>query len=147
MKNTCSKFLFFILLFTSISAFSAQASKESIRTLMQKTGAGNMGVQMMDQMLPALKQMLPDAPDDFWKGVMAEMSGDEIIELVIPVYQKYLSAEDIKQINAFYDTEAGKKLIRVQPDIVRESMLLGQQWGQDIARRVIAKYEQRAKTQ
>lgn len=152
MKHAYSKTVFFILVLSSAtfltgSAYAETASKESIRALMKKTGAGDMGVQMMDQLLPALKQMLPNAPDDFWKDVMAELSGDEIIEMVIPVYQKYLTASDIKEINAFYETEAGKKMIRVQPDIMRESMALGQQWGQDVARNVLAKYKQRAKAQ
>lgn len=131
----------------SMPAFSKPASQENIRKLMEVTGAGDMGVQMMNQMLPALKQMIPDAPDEFWTDVMAEVDGNQIIELVIPVYQKYLSEEDIKAINTFYNTPAGKNLIRVQPAIIRESMMLGQEWGKGIAQKVVTKYKAQAEKQ
>ena len=73
---------------------------------------------------------------------MAEVDADEMIEMVIPIYQKYLTEEDIQAINAFYNTPEGKKLIRVQPAIVQESVQAGQQWGEELARRVIEKYEE-----
>lgn len=142
MKKIWSKFLFFTLIFSSMTVLAEPASKESIRVMMDKTGAGDMGVQMMNQMLPALKQMLPNAPETFWVDIMAEMNANDIIEMVIPVYQKYLTDEDVQQINSFYDTDAGKKLIRVQPAIMQESMELGQQWGQEVARGVLVKYQE-----
>lgn len=135
------------VLFFSLPAFSKPASQENIRKLMEITGAGEMGIQMMNQMLPALKQMIPDAPEEFWTDVMAEVDGNQIIELVIPVYQKYLSEEDVTAINAFYNTPAGKNLIQVQPAILQESMMLGQEWGQGIAEKVIIKYKAQANKQ
>ncbi|VAW73483.1 FIG01059457: hypothetical protein [hydrothermal vent metagenome] len=141
-----------ICLFLSISAIPVSsmaepASKESIKKMMVKTGAGKMGVQVMGQMIPALKQMIPDAPEEFWQGIMAEVNADKLIELVIPVYQKHLTEEDIKGINAFYDSPAGKKLIKVQPEIVQESMLIGQKWGEQIAQDVLLKYKEQNKKQ
>ncbi|HEB87611.1 MAG TPA: DUF2059 domain-containing protein [Gammaproteobacteria bacterium] len=126
-----------------VPAFSAPASKESIRKMMIEAGSGKIGVQIMNQMIPAMKRMIPKAPDKFWKDVMAEVNENEMIELVIPVYQKYLTEEDIKGINAFYASAAGKKLIKVQPAILRESILIGRQWGQQIARKILLKYQQK----
>ena len=37
-----------------------------------------------------------------------------------------------------------KKLIKVQPAIMQESMMIGQQWGQNIAREVLEKYKAQA---
>lgn len=139
--------LLFSTLLISMPVFSKPASEENIRKLMEVTGAGDMGVQMMNQMLPALKQMIPDAPAEFWTDVMAEVDGNQIIELVIPVYQKYLSEEDVQAINAFYNTPAGKNLIQVQPAIIQESMMLGQEWGKGIAEKVITKYKAQAEKQ
>lgn len=139
--------LLFSILLISLPVFSKPASEENIRKLMEVTGAGDMGVQMMNQMLPALKQMIPDAPEQFWTDVMAEVDAGQIIELVIPVYQKHLSEEDVLAINAFYNTPAGKNLIQVQPAIIRESMMLGQEWGKGIAQKVITKYKARSEKQ
>ncbi len=129
------------LLLTSLPAHSELASPESIKNLMEKTGAGDMGVQAMNQMLPALKKILPDASKQFWTDFMAEVSGDDLVAMTIPIYQKHLSQEDIDAINAFYDTPAGQKLIKTQPLLVQESMAAGQVWGQKIAQDVINKYK------
>jgi len=117
------------------------ATSDSIRLLMKKTGAGNMGVQAMNQLLPTLKTLVPDAPEKFWQDFMAEVDADELIELVVPIYQKYLSQQDIDAINTFYDTPAGKNLIKQQPLIMQASMLAGQQWGKSLAQKVIEKYQ------
>jgi len=133
--------LFLSCLLTSTSVSAEPASKESIKILMEKTGAGDLGVQMMNQMIPALKNAIPEAPDKFWTDVMGEINANEIVELVIPLYQKHLTEEDIKEINAFYDTPAGKKLIQTQPIIIQESFEVGQQWGQKIAKEIVEKYK------
>lgn len=145
MKRTIFTSLLFSTLLISTSAFSEPASKISVEKLMQRTGAGQLGLQVMNQMLPSLKKMIPDAPETFWRDFMAEVDANEMVNMVIPIYQKYLTEEDVKVMNRFYDSETGKKLIRVQPNIMRESMLLGQQWGQNIAQRVLTKYKEQAK--
>lgn len=125
------------------SAVAADASSESIRALMNKIGAGEIGVQVANQMLPPLKKAIPEAPEEFWQDVMKEIQPDALIDLVIPIYQKYLSQEDIDNLSAFYDTETGKKFIRVQPAIMNESMQLGREWGREIATKIIESYKEK----
>ncbi len=142
MKNVLrSSALVLALLFYVDGIQAKPASPESIKALMQLTGSGQMGMQMMNQLLPALKGMIPDAPKSFWDDVMADVNADEMENMVIPIYQKYLSESDIQAINSFYQTEAGEKLIRVQPLIMQESVALGQQWGQKIAQQALLKYQ------
>jgi len=138
------KVLVAAFLFSSVAANAEPASPESIKALMQSTGSGEMGMQMMNQMLPALKQMIPSAPESFWTDVMSEVDANDIEDMVIPVYQKYLTEEDIQAVNSFYQTEAGQKLIRVQPTIMQESMAIGQQWGQNLAKQVLLKYQKQS---
>lgn len=125
----------------SSNTFATQASEESVKQLMHKTGAGELGVQAMNQMLPALKQMLPDAPEAFWDDYMAEFNPEDLVEMTVPIYQKYLTEEEVQALNRFYETPAGKKLIKVQPQIMQESMMAGQQWGQAVAQDVMTKYQ------
>lgn len=117
------------------------ASAESIRQLMQATGAGEMGRQLTNQMIPALKQMLPDASEQFWIEVRQEINIEELANLIVPLYQKHLTEEDVAALNEFYTTPAGKKLIAIQPIIMRESMIIGRLWGEQMAQRIIAKYQ------
>lgn len=143
-KNVISSILFSLLLI-STSAFAEPASKQSVQQLMRNTGAGNMGIQIMNQMLPSLKRMVPDAPEKFWTDFMAEVNADDMVNMVIPIYQKYLTEEDIRAMNKFYSSPTGRKLIRVQPSIMHESMMLGQQWGRGIAQKVLTRYKQEMK--
>ncbi|MBS9778115.1 MAG: DUF2059 domain-containing protein [Gammaproteobacteria bacterium] len=124
-------------------AFAAKPSEESVRLLMQKVGAGQLGVQVMKQMIPGLKQMVPNAPNEFWDDVMKEATPEGLVNQVIPIYQKYLTQEDVNSLSAFYDTEVGKKMISVQPMIARESMIAGQKWGQSLAQNVFTTYKER----
>ncbi|GGB14213.1 DUF2059 domain-containing protein [Agarivorans gilvus] len=133
-------------LFVQSAVIHAEPARpESIKALMQLSGSGQMGMQMMQQLLPALKRMVPDAPESFWSDVLDEVDADEMENRVIPIYQKYLNEADVQAINRFYQTDAGQKLIRVQPQIMQESVALGQQWGQEIARQVLLKYQQQSK--
>jgi len=133
------------LLCSSFFVSAQEASEESIRALMHSTGMGQLGVQMMGQMIPELKKMVPDAPEKFWSDFMAEVDADEVVNMVIPVYRKHLTEADIKALNEFYQSDVGKKLIAKQPEIMQESMMVGQQWGQDLAKRVLQKYEDQKK--
>lgn len=140
------KILLSAICFLSINySVAAEASADSIKALINKTGGGDMAVQIMKQMLPSLKQMVPDAPNEFWEGVMNKADADGFVNLIVPIYQRHFSQEDIDNLSAFYDTEIGKKFIRVQPALVAESMQAGQQWGEKIARDVLAEYEKRYK--
>lgn len=143
MKLTTLPLLALITFSATFSAttFAEPASAESVKQLMHKTGAGELGIQAMNQMLPALKNLIPEAPETFWSDYMAEFNPEDLVEMTVPIYQKYLSEEEVQALNSFYDTPAGKKLIKVQPLIMQESMMAGQQWGQAVAQDVISKYQ------
>ncbi len=65
-----------------------------------------------------------------------------LIDQVIPIYGKYFTHQEIRELLAFYQTPAGKKTILVLPKVVNESMMAGQRWGQslgpEIEKRVMA---------
>ena len=75
----------------------------------------------------------PDIPAKFWTEFSAGVNTKEILSLMIPIYDKYLSHNDIKAMIHFYQSPAGKRLITAQPKIAQESMMVGQQWGERIA--------------
>ncbi|WP_019613903.1 DUF2059 domain-containing protein [Psychromonas ossibalaenae] len=130
--------------FTPYSAVAKPASAESVKTLMHASGPDSLGMQMLNRMIPSLKKMLPQAPDSFWTDAVSEIDVDEVENRIIPVYQKYLTEEDIQAINAFYNTPAGKKIIKIQPNIVRESYAIGQEWGKKTAQKILLKYQEQS---
>ena len=117
------------------------ASRESILKLLDASGSGELGLDLADEIIPELKAMLPDAPSRFWIEVRAEIAADSLVEQLIPVYQKYLTAKDVDAIAAFYTTPAGKKLLEAQPLITEETFRLSEKWGEHVVEQVILKYQ------
>jgi uncharacterized protein len=67
---------------------------------------------------PQQTQQLHALIDDMF----SEMSVDEVIETIIPVYQRHLTKSDIDGVTAFYTSAVGQKLLREQPAMMQESM-------------------------
>ncbi len=127
-----------------VSSVSAEvAKKESILKLMEKTGAKNMGKQMMARMMPSMKVYAPKAPDSFWDDMVKEIDMDKLVELIVPIYQKHFTEEDIQDINNFYDTPVGQKMIEHMPQIMQESMNAGQEWGKEIGEMILKKLKEK----
>ena len=135
----------FLIILVSIilikPTIAQKASPETVRELLNKLQFGNIGTQMVQQILPSLKSMLPDAPDDFWDQFINRINEDELIELIIPIYQKYLTEKDILSIIEFYDSNSGKIFLKYQSLILEETISVSQQWGEDISSEIILIYE------
>ncbi len=128
-------YLIILLLFVSPFTFAETPSKESVVKLIKLTGADKMGDLMLDQMIPAMRQGMPNAPEGFFTEFRKEAKVSDLIEMVIPIYQKYLTQSDVEQLNTFYATDVGQKLIKMQPMLMQESMQVGQEWGKAAAQR------------
>lgn len=101
----------------------------NIRQLLDLTGAKNISQQIMLQTLDVLKSQYPQVPQKVWDTFLAEVKADEMINEIVPIYNKYFTGEEIKQIIAFYQTPLGKKTISVLPQISRDSAIIGQKYG------------------
>jgi hypothetical protein len=129
----------------AISAYTAEerdaAKQRDIRKLLKITGAGQMGMDAIDQMLVLQRQANPEIPEQFWIEFRKEISANGLTDLIIPSYEKYFTHEDIKDLIDFYESPVGRKMLENQPQLVAESKLAGQQWGSDVAQRVMARLE------
>ena len=85
--------------------------------LLQLVNAKQQSKEVLDSMI---KMMPSDVRDTFKKALNA----DEMMELVIPVYEKYLTIDDLKSVIKFYKSPAGKKLLEAQPKIMKDSMIV-----------------------
>jgi hypothetical protein len=137
--------IFAVLMLTMLSSFVLTADSkddaklQDAKKLLELTGAGEQGMAAMQMFIKSYQKTFPQVPEKFWDDFAKEMSADELINLTAPVYAKHLSHDDIKALIKFYQTPAAKKFIQVQPAIQKECFTIGQQWGQKIAMKVIAK--------
>ena len=88
-----------------------------------------------------MKQAIPDVPEEFWTKFMAKVDASELTELIVPIYAKYFTHDEVKQLLAFYQTPLGQKMIANQPAIMQESMEAGQKWGGQLGARVARELE------
>lgn len=119
-----------------ISDVGKPEKRKDIRRLLDLTGAGQLGMQVMSNMIPQFKQMLPNVPEQFWADFAKKLNPNELVDLVVPIYDRQLSHGDIKQIIAFYQSPAGKRLVAAQPQITQESMDVGREWGAKLGQKV-----------
>jgi len=111
--------------------------------LLKLTGAEAVGKQAFDATINSMKASAPpDVPEGFWETLREEFDVNDFLELMAPVYAKHLTHDDVKALAAFYESTAWKNLMAAQPNIMADSQAVGRQWGQELAKRVLAKLEE-----
>lgn len=115
---------------------------EQVHEMMQLTGAVNISKQMLDGIMPSIRQamppyMPPDVLDDFEKTLL----GADFEAMIVRTYQAHLSADDGAAILAFYKTPAGQHLLATMPAIAKESQLGGEQLGQQVMMEVLQRHQ------
>jgi len=105
------------------------AKEVEIRKLLETTGTVKLVNQMLGQMMETLRGRSTGLPPEFWDQLQKDMDPAKLVEKLIPVYDKYYSLDDLKAVNAFYQTPAGQHLLQAQPMVMKESMSIGQEWG------------------
>ncbi|MGH9702873.1 MAG: DUF2059 domain-containing protein [Candidatus Acidiferrales bacterium] len=80
----------------------------------------------------------------FYAKLQAKLKTDDFVNLIIPIYDKYLTSEDIDGLIHFYQSPLGQRALNVLPRIIQEAQTVGYQWGQragqEAAQEVIAEH-------
>jgi hypothetical protein len=72
--------------------------------------------------------------DLFLEKFHSKADPQQMIDLAVPVYDKYLSGEEVKGLIAFYSTPVGQKTVSVLPKLMSECGDAGRKWGEGIGR-------------
>jgi uncharacterized protein len=80
--------------------------------------------------------------DSVTEIVFKDFPIDEMIDAMVPIYQKHLTKSDLDAVIAFYSSPVGQKLLKEQPAMMAEGM----QAGQDIMLRKLPDLEERLNT-
>ena len=126
-----------VLVFCVPSLLATEETEKVARELMKVSGSAELGDQVLDQIMMLIKPLAPEISDEFWEAFRKEVNTDDLIELVVPIYAKHLSIEEMKGVVAFYQTPAGKALASKQGVIAQESMVAGQAWGEKLGEKIL----------
>jgi len=121
------------------------AAKEAdIRSLLELTGVKAVAGQTMDGMMESIKPLLAGSLppgeyrekliDLFFVKFRAKADPQHLLELAIPIYDKYFSDAEIKSLLQFYRTPLGQKTIQVLPMVAAEMQQEGKKWGEGLGR-------------
>ena len=90
--------------------------------------------QMMTQMITTYRAQMPNVSAEFWDKFAQKVKASDLIDQLLPLYDKYYSLEDLRAVNVFYSSQAGQHMLSAMPKLMQESMAIGQAWGQKIGR-------------
>lgn len=68
--------------------------------------------------------------DALFGNIFKSLPIDEMVEAIIPIYQKHLTRADLGAATAFYSSTAGQRILKEMPAISSEAMQAGGQIGQ-----------------
>ncbi len=75
-----------------------------------------------DSMTKSLDKVLEGVPDEEKDVYKKVFNINEIIERLVPLYDKYYTEEELLEIIKFYESPAGKKALEATPQIMQESV-------------------------
>jgi hypothetical protein len=114
-----------------------------IRELMELTGAKNLGQELiqagMEQFRSSVQDSQPDNPrakqfvDAFVARFQKHFDPNSLTDRIIPIYDKYLTDEDLKGLIAYYHSPLGQRMLKSLPELTRESQAAGFAMGQRAA--------------
>jgi uncharacterized protein len=113
------------------------ATKEDIQKYFEVIHSRDMTDKMMNAMLKPMQQMMhaeyvknqDKLPADYEErmnkrmdAMVKNMPYDEMMQAMIPSYEKHLTKGDIDSLLAFYSSPTGQKVLRELPAIMAEAM-------------------------
>jgi hypothetical protein len=113
------------------------ATKEDVQKYLEVMHSREMMAQMVEAMSKPMHQMIHEQflkdkdklPPDFearmnktMDDTMKSFPWDEMLQSMVPVYQKHFTKGDISALTTFYGTPTGQKVLRELPAITAEAM-------------------------
>ncbi|MDR3238161.1 MAG: DUF2059 domain-containing protein, partial [Spirochaetia bacterium] len=115
MKKTIIALIFFFSTIQFSYAGSAAADLEYAKTLkllFSVSGTQEVYATAIKQLIEALREQHPEMSAELWAGIEKEffdISLTDLVDMLIPAYQKYFTINYLKEIIKFYNTPVGRK--------------------------------------
>ena len=122
-----------LLLLISFNSLSSQDNYKSLLIdYMTAQGQFETFNATIDQMGSMMGVTINESDkEEFTKDVMGSL-----IDLLVPVYKKHFSEQDLKDAIEMYKTPIGKKISEKTPIIAQETMQASMQWGLELSQKM-----------
>ena len=122
------------------------AREADIRKLMDITGMAKLGPGVAEQVMASFREAYPKVPESLWTELQKQMDPASVVTLMVPVYDRHFTADEVKQLIAFYETPLGKKVLKELPGVTTESMQIAETWGYKTGERMAGQLEAKGYT-
>lgn len=146
MTKTITLIVLALIISTSIFGQTDKKYAKTLKEMFKASGTEESYQIVISQMFAMFKQNYSEVESELWDGMEKEFlktSLNELAEMLVPVYSKYLTKEDLEELIKFYRTPIGKKFAKNTPLIMKESMLIGQEWGEKVGQDFMKKMEEK----
>ena len=149
-RKCCPALMWLFLLLGFVPSVAAQtavapAKEQNIRKLLALTDARGIFKRSLEIQVDMMKTAPGEIPPEFWDEVMKEVSPDKFVDLIIPIYDKHFTNEDVVSLIAFYQTPLGQKVLITLPLIMKESEVVGAKYGEEVAAKVVQRMQAESK--
>ena len=133
------KIICFIIFTIGISFFSVygQTINDDILRMLRISGSDKLADQVMDTMILQFQQSGLGIPNTFWTRFRERVKTDDLLFACVPIYAKYYTHDEIRQLIAFYESPLGRLLVEVTPQLTQETMVIGQRWGEQLGQDIV----------
>jgi uncharacterized protein len=112
------------------------AKREDTAKLISAMGTEETLKRLLPQMLDQMRQALPNVPENYWRSFQTNFNFGELEGIYIPIYEKYFTDDEIKEMTRYYESPLGKKFVSTMPKATEEAMAEVSVWSKELADRI-----------
>lgn len=118
------------------------AAKEAdIRKLMDASGMGQMPTRVAGMVMQSFREAYTKVPETMWTELGKQLDTASCATAMVPVFDRQFTADEVKQLVAFYESPIGKKLLKALPQVSAESEEVAEKWARAAADRMTEQLE------
>lgn len=109
--------------------------RDAVAEMMELTGALRNADVVVTQMIGYLKTSAPAVSEAVWEKIISKFNEKmraRMVDIYVPIYSKYLTLADLRELNALYAKPVMRKAVGATPAIMQEGMSAGAALGQEI---------------
>lgn len=128
--------VFFLL--SNLSFSQTDSIDAKVMRMIEVLGSTERMEAIVETMIKMQEEESPELiKSEYWQSFKnEEINYDELIGLLIPIYKKHLTIQEIETITEFYSSPIGQKMVEKFPLIANEAMQAGSIWGENLFKRV-----------
>ncbi|MBL4715432.1 MAG: DUF2059 domain-containing protein [Bacteroidia bacterium] len=136
-----------VLVFTTMSFGQVDKEyNETLKNMFDVSGTEESYKAIITQMVTMFKLQYTDVREEVWDEFEKDFlktSLNDLVEMLVPIYIKYMTKEDLEALIVFYETPVGKKFAKNTPLIMQDSMKIGEEWGMKIGEKFVKKMKEK----